>query len=93
MKDEQTFHTMESAPDWTISRNRYWASPLPIWKSKDGKIIFIKSFEDLKNNIKKSGNKYFVMRHGQTNNNIKNVVSIVKNSGNHLTEFRERRNN
>ena len=87
LKDGRFLHTMESAPDWTISRNRYWASPLPIWKSKDGKIIFIKSFEDLKNNIKKSGNKYFVMRHGQTNNNIKNVVSIVKNSGNHLTEL------
>jgi isoleucyl-tRNA synthetase len=25
-------HIVESAPDWTISRNRFWASPLPIWK-------------------------------------------------------------
>ena len=22
----------EAAPDWNISRNRFWASPLPIWK-------------------------------------------------------------
>ncbi|MDZ4284379.1 MAG: class I tRNA ligase family protein, partial [Patescibacteria group bacterium] len=24
-------HILESAPDWTISRNRFWASPMPIW--------------------------------------------------------------
>lgn len=25
---------LESAPDWNISRNRYWASPMPIWRCK-----------------------------------------------------------
>ena len=25
-------HILEGAPDWTISRNRFWATPLPIWR-------------------------------------------------------------
>jgi len=39
---------IEGAPDWNISRSRFWASPLPIWKSKDGKIIVIGSIDELK---------------------------------------------
>lgn len=32
LKDGRFKHIVENAPDWTISRNRFWASPLPIWK-------------------------------------------------------------
>ena len=32
LKEGRFAKTVESAPDWTISRNRYWASPLPIWR-------------------------------------------------------------
>jgi isoleucyl-tRNA synthetase len=40
---------LETAPDWSISRKRYWGNPLPIWKTKDNsKTIFVDSLEKLR---------------------------------------------
>ncbi len=37
-----------AAPDWNLSRDRFWATAMPVWKSEDGDIKVIGSYAELK---------------------------------------------
>jgi isoleucyl-tRNA synthetase len=46
---------LANANDWNLSRSRYWGTPLPIWRTEDGKEeICIGSVEELKAEMQKA---------------------------------------
>lgn len=62
IKEGRFLQTIQTAPDWCISRNRYWATIMPIWKSEDGEELVIGSIEEMTqytDQIEKKDGKYF----------------------------------
>ena len=39
---------IEQAPDWNLSRDRFWATAMPVWRGDKGSIKVVGSYEELK---------------------------------------------
>jgi len=39
---------LENNVDWALSRERYWGTPLPIWRADDGEIVCVGSRDELR---------------------------------------------
>ena len=67
---------LETAPDWNVSRSRFWGTPIPIWEcAKCKKIQVLGSRDDFHQQSSGAKNRYFIMRHGEAENNIRQVIS------------------
>ncbi len=63
-KEGRFKHILDTAPDWSISRNRFWGTVMPLWESQDGDQVVVESRDQLMELVNASDN-------GQT---IKKIV-------------------
>ena len=66
---------LKDVKDWNFSRERYWGTPLPIWRCAQGHTRVIGSRAELESTQPQSTNTYILMRHGGALHNVKNIIS------------------
>ena len=48
IKDGRFKKNIEAAPDWNLSRDRFWATAMPVWKGDKGTVKVVGSYQELK---------------------------------------------
>ncbi len=73
---------LEGARDWAISRNRYWGTPLPVWRTEDkGETVIVSGRDDLLRLKPIRFTKVTAIRHGESLSNVNKLFEGVAPGG------------
>jgi len=75
LKEGRFGQWIREGKDWAFSRERYWGTPLPIWRTKDGKkSLVIRSLDELDTYRADKPARLWTMRHGESVMNVARVI-------------------
>ncbi|MDP3731283.1 MAG: class I tRNA ligase family protein [bacterium] len=65
LKEGRFGEWLKGVKDWAISRDRYWGTPLPIWKCQQCNFhLVVGSLDELEKKRYRTKNTFYILRHG-----------------------------